>query len=57
MCIKILQILSELCNMCSQEKKNNNYIVPNVRDIVANPDDPIDPNLHREMDLVQYLLI
>lgn len=41
----------------SQEKKKKNYIVPDVRDIVANPDDPIDPNLHRQMDLVQYLLI
>lgn len=31
--------------------------MPDVRDIVANLDDPTDPNLHREMDLVQYLLI
>jgi len=41
----------------SQKKKNNNHIAPDVHDIVANPDDPIDPNLQRELDLVQHLLI
>jgi hypothetical protein len=41
----------------SKKMKNNNHIMPNVRDIVANPDDHIDPNLQREIDLVQHLLI
>jgi len=41
----------------SQKKNNNNHIVSDVSDIVAYPDEPINPNLQREIDIVQHLLI
>jgi len=31
--------------------------VTDVRNIMASPNDPVDPNLQKEMDFVQHLLI
>jgi len=36
----------------TSNKTQDLHTASDVRDIVANPDDPIDQNLHRELDLV-----